>query len=379
MVVAMLIAPSSLTSADDRWWVMRTLQGTYPGWMMDSHGIQILGWTELALTGSSTNASSLPQGMNYLPHDLTVPQNWLRIERAVDEDSTCVDWGFRSDWIVPGTDYRFTLPRGLWNGQQTADNGEPAKYGIDAVQGYVVGHIPQVASGMNVKLGRFFLPYGVESTEAVSTPYVSRAYTFLYNPFTQVGVMTTAKINTTWSVYFGVTAGNDCVIDPVNEPTVDVGFRWDAPDERQSINVFAIIGEARFNEAEDFNNVNIFDIVYTRKWTTRFNTATNVLWGYERDVPDVGNVHWLGLVEYLSYDLLPSVTAVARGECFWDPQGNRTGFEGTYTSLTTGLIVRPRPHLIVRPEVRWDYNAESRPFEGNHGLLATAVGLIIRW
>ncbi len=50
-----------------------------------------------------------------------------------------------------------------------------------------------------------------------------------------------------------------------------------------------------------------------------------------------------------------------RLEFFDDVQGQRTGFAGLYTAGTAGLTYKPRPWLWLRPEVRVDYNGESRP------------------
>ena len=61
-------------------------------------------------------------------------------------------------------------------------------------------------------------------------------------------------------------------------------------------------------------------------------------------------------------------------EFFDDFQGQRTGFDGLYTEVTAGLAWKPRfvettPYingggLIIRPELRWDNNDESRAFNG---------------
>jgi hypothetical protein len=35
--------------------------------------------------------------------------------------------------------------------------------------------------------------------------------------------------------------------------------------------------------------------------------------------------------------------------------------------------------IVLRPELRYDYNAESRPFEDKHGLFTAAMDVILRW
>jgi hypothetical protein len=85
------------------------------------------------------------------------------------------------------------------------------------------------------------------------------------------------------------------------------------------------------------------------------------------------------VVNYLTYTFTPRVSGTVRLECFDDFQGQRTGFPGLYTALTAGLTFKPSKHLWLRPEARFDYNGESRPFEGSHALLTATMDAIVRW
>jgi hypothetical protein len=66
-------------------------------------------------------------------------------------------------------------------------------------------------------------------------------------------------------------------------------------------------------------------------------------------------------------------------ETFDDFNGQRSGFPGLYTAVTGGLQFRLLPGLLIRPEVRFDYNGQGRPFEGEHGLLTAGSDFIVRW
>src|SRR5688572_23888158 len=59
-------------AAPDRWFLMRELQGTWPGWLLDGHKVQVTGWTEAAFTASSNHADQLPMGFNYRANELHV-------------------------------------------------------------------------------------------------------------------------------------------------------------------------------------------------------------------------------------------------------------------------------------------------------------------
>ena len=85
------------------------------------------------------------------------------------------------------------------------------------------------------------------------------------------------------------------------------------------------------------------------------------------------------MAQYLNATLTPRLSAVGRVELFDDSQGQRTGFEGLYVEAAAALVFKPRPWLIVRPEVRYDYNEQSRPFQNHHGLATATLDTIVRW
>src|SRR5579864_3551178 len=111
---AEVLQPSASPSptAPDRWFFMKLLQGTWEGSLLDGNRMQISGWSDVSYTVSSDRHSNLPLGFNYIPYDLDLQQNWLRIERTVVTTGTTEPtFGFRWDTILPGTDYRFTTAR----------------------------------------------------------------------------------------------------------------------------------------------------------------------------------------------------------------------------------------------------------------------------
>lgn len=367
-------------SAPDRWLLMRSLQGTWPGWVLDSHRLQISGWTDLSFTASTASNNQLPMGFNFRANDFLLQQNWLRFERPVITSGTTEPtFGFRSDTILPGADYRFTIARGLFSAQLTANNGQPNLYGIDTIQFYGEAYFPTIGRGLDVKLGRVFCQYGVEANDAPSNALLSHAYTFIYNPFTHTGIMATLKLTDAWSVQSGVMLGDDIFIDPADNPTYMGSVKWVQSDGRSSVLFSVILGKGRFDAAHNFHNPEIFDLVVTHKFNPRLNYSFEGLYGFTFDVPGVGFANWFGILNYLTYDLTPRLSGTVRSEFFDDVQGQRTGFSGLYATLTAGVQFRPRKDVIIRPEFRYDYNSDSRPFESRHGLFTAATDVILRW
>jgi Putative beta-barrel porin-2, OmpL-like. bbp2 len=372
--------PTPPPAPADRWPLMRELQGTYLGVLLDDNRLRLSGWADLSFTSSTDRFDQLPMGFNYLANNFLLQQNWLRFERTVVTSGTSEPtFGFRSDTILPGSDYRFTLARGIFNGQLSADNGQPARYGIDPIQFYGEAYFPSVAGGVDVKLGRFFAQYGVESNEAVSNALASHAYTFIYDPFTHTGLLTTTKLTPALSVQAGLVLGSDVFIDPADELTCIGSVKWAPPDGRDSVLFSVILGPGRFNAARNFNNPEIFDLVYTHLFSRRLSYNFESLYGFQTGVPGTGFANWLGVLNYVTYTFTPRTSGTVRLELFDDAQGQRTGFAGLYSAVTAGVTFKPRPEVIFRPELRYDYNDESRPFQNHHGVLTATADVIFRW
>ncbi len=395
-------APSS-ASPPSRWLLMRALQGSYYGSSLDTERISISGWAEGSFTASTADDVNDPMTWNDQANKFLLQQTWVRIDRpVVTSGTTTPTYGGRVDMIF-GSDYRFTLPqRGLLAGQRTANHGTFNLYGFDPVQFYGEAYYPTIGRGLDVKVGRFYSPYGVESIEAISTPLVSRSYTFNYDPFTHTGVLATLALTPVWTVQAGLVLGSDVFISEADNPTFIGSIQWTQPGGRNVVKTMTILGSGQYNRGLMFNNVNMIDTVWTHLFASVPNNAATLhpewamplpnsglsyqleaLFGREASAPlaggRFGTATWYSLAHYLNYQFTPRLAGVGRLEFFEDNQGQRTGFPGLYTALSGCLIFKPIPGVIIRPEVRFDYNDESKAFDGHHGLATAATDLILRW
>lgn len=377
--------PTATPGRPDRWMFMRMMQGTWPGWLLDGNRMQLTGWVNSSFTASSSDRSNLPVVWNDRANDFLLNQAWFRFERSiVTSGTTTPTWGFRSDWLV-GSDYRYTLARGVFNGQLTANDGAPNLYGVDPIQFYANVYFPTWFQGTELRLGRHYCPFGVESLEAISTPLVSRSYAFNWAPpFTHTGIMVNATLTPTWSVNLMLVEGNDVFIDPADELRFVGKVQWTSPDKRQSIAFGTSAGRGKYDADRAFNHINVFDVVYTRNVNARLVYNFETIYGYQTDAPrpndgTVGTVNWWSVVNYLFYSLSPRLTAIARSECFDDVQGSRTGFEGLYLANTVGIAFKPYKSVILRSEIRYDHNIDSRPFEDKRGQFTAGFDAIVRW
>ncbi len=376
-------APAAPTPAapPDRWPLMRALQGTWYGAVLDDRRVTVSGWVEAGFTGSTNGHDQLPEGFNYRVNAPEIQQNWLRIDRAVDPTATAPTWGFRSDTILPGVDYRFSIARGLLSDQLTAKNGTPNLYGIDPVQFYGELYLPDVGRGLDVKVGRFYAQYGVESVDTTQNALVSRSYNFVENPFTHTGLLATQKLSDAWTVQNGLVTGSDMFVGPEANPTYIGSAKWAPPAGRDSVLVAVIAGGGRYNAARAFSNPELLDLVYAHKFSDRLSYTVDALYSFQHHFPGAGAsgfVNDWGVAQYLTYQFAPTLAGTVRAEVFGDPQGQRTGTRGIYQGATAGLTHKPRPWLWVRPELRYDH-CDGRPFEGRPEVFSAACDFVARW
>jgi hypothetical protein len=273
------------------------------------------------------------------------------------------------------------------------------------VQHFVNLYVPTLFRGTEFRLGRFYAPFNFDSIEGVTTPLLSRAYAFENSPFTMCGLGAYVTFSTAWTGVFMLVNGNDVYFgDPAEELRFAGNVKWTQSGGGRNVVQFGVsLGRGKFNPAyptppqqttvalgtEPFgrNNFNTFDLLYTHLLNSAMSYNLEIMYGYQYNVPQTalpisdpsGFANWFSILQYFFYDVSPRLRMILRWEDFDDIQGQRTGFRGLYSDLTVGLNFRLRPDIILRPEIRYDYNDRSRPFENHHGLFTAGTDLILRW
>jgi hypothetical protein len=315
-------------------------------------------------------------------------------------------WGFLVD-IFYGSDYRFTVSRGLLDDQLTARHGLPAFYGVDPIQFYLEGYVPTIGRGLDVKVGRFYTPFGLENADAPSNPLVSHSYINAESPLDNTGVLFTQNLTPEWQAQAGLVLGSDIFVDRADEATFVGSSQWTQPLAGRGLspNVvkFAVtLGSAWFNVRDSFNHFDTFDLTWIHPLNSRLLYQVEMLYEFEYNVPDVTDTsrerkrnfnNFGGAAQYLIYTFTPRLSGTARLELLDAPQGfvARTNPDGSaflpglYTDVTVGLAFKARQQpsgagaLEIRPELRFDDNSESRAFEGHYQLYTAALSFILRW
>ena len=372
------VVDATAAAAPPKYLAEQLLEGTRFGDYMAERGMHLYGWTQMSWTYGSANESNFPQKFVDRAHEFLFNQNYIVFEKAIDTSKKEFQIGFRGDSIAPGSDARYTLQRGLFDGQVTNHHD---LYPWDSPQYYAEFYMPNlIAEGTSVKVGRFYNPAGYESIMAINTPFVTRSYGFQYNAFTFTGLLATTYLSDAVSVHYGATVGADAFFDtPVNQLMFLGGIKIAPKDGNSSFAINTQITNPKYNDSQAFANYNTYEMVYTHKFD-RLTFAVEASGSHMTDFPGTsGAAWWYGFAQYFGYAVNDNVAALSRVEVWRDDKGVRIGTPATITDVTLGLQWKPIESVILTPEVMYNYS-KAAPFEGGkQTLFIGAINLILRW
>lgn len=316
-------------------------------------GIRAGGWVQLGY-----HNRSLPL-FNQHPHNYNLHQAWLFAEKAIDTTSG-FDIGGRIDYVY-GVDAQDTQafgtdPRGWDN---SWDNGI---YGHALPQAYLeTGY-----GNLSVKAGHFFTPIGLELVTAPDNFFYSHTYTrYQSQPFTHTGALANYAVNEQLSVFGGYTLGWDSGFDDNGDNYLG-GFTSTLNDY-VTFTYAAAIG--RFNEAR-FNNIAERGYMHSIVLNTHLTSKLQYIFHSDfLDTEDASGAvarETFDISQYLIYRINDCWAGAARFEwynqegVFVDEQ-QAPGMtpESNFYALTLGLNHKPHANVLIRPEIRWDWDEDG--------------------
>jgi len=338
---------------------------------------KIYGWLAPTVNFSTSAHSNAPEANDVYSNRFELNQFVLYAERLPDSvQRDHIDWGYHLTALY-GTDYRYTTGKGYLSGQLLNDHRQ---YGFDPTLEYVDVYIPQVAQGLNLRLGRFISVPGIEAQLAPNNYTFSHSLLYAIDPFTDTGLMATVKLNDRWLVQAGVTAGHDVALwTPDAKPSGTGCLSYTTPSVNDNVYICANgINDGKYA----YNNLQQFDATWYHKFSKTVHMATEAWYMFERDVPAVGGnlqpetganaAHCLpgqprctapeyAAVNFLQKELSPHDFLSFRTDFLDDKKGQRTGYATRYSENTMtwchwiGTTVQLRPEL--RFERAWDHKA----------------------
>ena len=293
----------------------------------------------------------------------------LSIERVAAPDR--VDGGFRLEALF-GQNAAVVKSTGL-------DLGADA----DIWQAYAVVSLPIGAAGRSIQLkaGKMATLMGVEVGEDVLNPNLDVASQDIFlEPFTETGAELGVKLGASFDAELRVSNGWDQVTDVNTGKTVMARLAV-TPRPAALIALVAYAGP----EQPGTNGPRRagLDLVLSAKPTPTTTGWLQLDYGQEDSVgAGGGTARWYAGGLWLTQDVSPWATLALRGDYVDDRDGARTsgilGFPDNarqkLASATMTLNVRYWPHVLLRPEMRYDRSTLA-VYGGHRDQLSAGLGL----
>ena len=402
--------------------LMVALGNTALGAALNASHIQIYGWIEPGAnisTNSVKPGGNLPAGYAYTPNTVQLDQAVVYIERLPDTvQNDHFDWGFRFSSIY-GADYRYTTAYGLFSYQLLNHN---FVNGYDFPMEYVDLYFP-VMQGFNVRIGRFISIPDIEAQLAPNNYTYAHSLTYIYDNFTNTGILGTLAVTKNWIVQLGVVASTDTMPwnigarianpdpnplypgttmlkDPGAQPSATVGLRWTSDSGRDDI---YLVANSINSGVWGYDNLQWLGGTYYHKFNDQWHIAFETWNIHEYRVPNLdnpiataaianggtpfspqimpfnapsgahcGNTTTLtctadeqSFLLYVNYSPNKLNNFTFRTEFLMDPEGQRTGVVTNYVDGALGWQHWFSPQIEVRPEIAYYRSLNANAFNGN--------------
>ena len=257
------------------------------------------------------------------------------------------------------------------------DDGVFYNSAINVPQAYVDLQIPTALNALRMRVGRSYLPFGVEDVDPSTNPHFSLSYSKQFMPRTATGLSLGMDLGGGLSYTQWVVNGWDKVVDNNDSKTFAGQFAWklDGADALFTLNWIAGA------ERDDNNSDKRWALELGMQWrpSEDLDLRASVLYGQETiagSYPDEGDetakfggFTLMGkksffLVEGEDYHRL---ALALRGSYFRDQGGSRTGLDQALGEVTATVEFRPMRDAALRVEYRRDFSSRSDAFRGHGG------------
>jgi len=359
---------------------------TYPlmsALKLDGSRTKIYGWVAASINFSTSGRNNFPLSYDIFPNTIQLNQGVIYIERLPDTvQNDHFDWGFHLTSFF-GIDYRFTTAKGYFSQQLLQQNRQ---YGFDPVLEYVDLYFP-VMDGLNIRIGRFLSVPGIEAQLAPNNYNMTHSLLYTIDPFTDSGIYASLKLNKQWMVQLGVSCGHDVACwttDAKASAIVCLNYSTASNND----NFYGCANGINSGKYA-YNNLQDYDITWYHKFNSKWHTATEAWYMYERDVPNVaGNVTnpisteigatgafcragvlrctapEYAVVNYINREVNSKLMFGFRSDLLNDKKGQRTGFATKYTENTFYVSKYIGSTVMLRPEIRFDHSWDLRAYNG---------------
>lgn len=352
----------------------------FSGTCLHNHGVRLNGFIDQGFTFNPANPPdgfNGPVACNDRANEYLLDEVYLSLSRAIDPSKRLLDWGFSLD-VLFGSDAFFFSTYGL---DDTWLDGNRF-YRASLPQFYAELFIPHGYQGLTIKAGHY---YGIMGYELQLAPdhffYSYGLLSFYAIPFQHTGVHLTYPLSERVVLTGGVNRGWQNFRDNNNALSGMGSASWTSRSKKTQLYFALISGPEQDEGVNDSSGVvglpgeSLNRLQYTvwlkHKLTERLEYVIHHDAGFQdlsRTDPEA-SAEWYGISQYLYLKLAEKLSLGLRGEWIRDDDGTRVlGFRsgnfaapGNYFDLTLALNYRPCANLIIKPELRWDWQHRDDP------------------
>ena len=326
---------------------------------------EYFGYVQQGLTlnpDSPANRTNGPVVPNYRSNDYQFNGLYLVGQKNIDSSCNQIQLGGRCD-MVYGTDGAFHLSDGL--DQNISSGHRFYKLAIPQVYGNL--YLP-IGRGFSFKFGKFFTPVGNEVKYNPNNFFYSYFLTFGIQPGNHTGVLVETELTDHVHVRFGPNLGWNTSENSNHAISYAGDLRWQSRDQRTELTFAKQTGHQRTRIVAADSLVNVYSLIFKQQLTTdcQFLLEHDLLKSDSRTAVATDNLEAYSIAGYLFYYLSECCRAGVRFEWLRDDDGFLREFDsnqrlapGSYYNLTFGMNWQANPHLRIRPEIRYDYQARD--------------------
>lgn len=347
-------------------------------------GLEWEGWLQQGFTwnpDSPADRFNGPVNQNDRANEYQLNQLYLIARRPTDSTCDRFSCGFQVD-LVYGTDAFFFHSLGL--DDRFVSDSTSRFYKLALPQLYAEVYAP-IGPGVTFQIGKWFTPVGYETGLAPEDFFYSKTIGFIITPYSHTGIQASFDIGDQWFMTHGIHRGSDAWEDNNNNLGYAGSVGWTSVDEASSI-VFAINVGPEQDERADFQDIdgapgpdapgeNLDRVTYSLTLEHQLNDCLSYVVTHDYFFQEgsaafgIENAEAYGATQYLIYEHSECLSLGARLEIYRDDDGFvASGFRsgnaaapGVYTNLTLGMQRKYSDSVMVRPEIRWDWQSRDNP------------------
>ena len=320
-----------------------------------AHRLRFFGWANGGYTWSSagTGLLNVEPRANRFGNAFLVDQVAFVLERRLNEEAW--SWGFRSEFYM-GADAALLHPV---NGFGPSDN---QRFSTDFRQAYFSFHAPVLTKGgIDLKLGRQYVPLGYETTMAPYRPLYSLAYAWSYSQNgATTGAIATIHASPKVDLIGGVTLCVNSLFEFRGRAPCYVarGLYWLGSKKRTKLIGTFYTGPRPIAAAKGhigkWQSEAELQLIHNVNRRLTLVSETNAGWDSRDPANNLHTSKWYGTYGIGILHAHRLLDLNSRAEWFKDVDGSRIGTPGSYSEITVGPNYMPTRMVNFRPEVRWD-------------------------